>query len=341
VSWETNTTLNEITERLRNAGRVLVLTHQKPDGDAAGAALAVCRALETIDEAPGRAATPWFAGPIPDWLKQIAGATRWRSVERDGLPDAASFGAVLVVDTGSWNQLEHFEALLRPLAEHTIVVDHHRNGNAEIAGARYIDTAAAAVCEPVAELCGLLLGVGPAELPREIAEPLYLGIATDTGWFKHSNVTPRGLHLAADLIEGGVRHAMLYELTEQQDRASRFRVMARAFASLEVEADGRVAFMTITRADVAEAHAGPGETGGIADQALGIKGVLVSALMSETDDGRVKVSLRSKEDERAVDVNEVAQLLGGGGHARAAGARITGSVAEAKARILDAIAAQL
>jgi phosphoesterase RecJ-like protein len=119
---------------------------------------------------------------------------------------------VVIVDTGSWSQLHDYRPWIDAQHDKTALIDHHLSGNAEVSPRRLIDTGAAAACEIVAGLCVPLLGPGFArDLPREVAEPLYLGLATDTGWFRHSNVTPAVMRLAADLLEAGVDHERLIE----------------------------------------------------------------------------------------------------------------------------------
>ncbi len=342
-SWTTSSTLEEIAAWLKDAGRVLLLTHTKPDGDAIGSTVAVARALEQCDGAPGRNATVWYAGPLPSWTKLLGNTTKIKTVEADGAPDPANFGGCIVLDTGAWNQLEPYADSVRGFEGRVAVVDHHLQGDADVAPMRVLDTKAGAVCETAAELCRLLLGLESLrDLPKDIATPLYLGIATDTGWFRFSNVSPRTMRIAADLIEAGAEPARLYSITEQRDGLSRYKLMSRALSSLELFDRGRVAVMALSTADMHAAHAGPGDSGGFADQPLSIESVAVSVLLIEVEAGkgqpaRVKMSLRSKDCDEPVDVNVVAQKFGGGGHARAAGARADGSLQEVWKRIIEAL----
>ena len=223
-----------------------------------------------------------------------------------------------------------------------IVVDHHAHGDADVAAARHVDTTAAAVCEPVADVCVDLLGCGsPAELPIEIAEPLYLGIATDTGWFRYSSVTPRTFRLAGDLVAAGVDHNRLFRIVEQNDSAGRLRVIGRALGGMQFVGDGRVALMPISRQDIEACNATLDDTGGFADLPLGITKVQAVAILVELETGLVKVSFRSKAGEQALDVNAVAKGFDGGGHVHAAGAKIHAPLGEATQRVGEALAAAL
>lgn len=336
--WTCNIDAQEVAGALREAARVVILTHSKPDGDAVGAAVAAARTLRLI----GVEATPVFTGP---WVHAFDEIIEDTPVLHSGVEsiDAGALGdpdLVLIVDTGSWSQVADARSFLQIRAERTIVVDHHLQGDADIASRRLIDPTAPAACEIIARVCAHLLETDAPSLPRDVAEPLYLGLATDTGWFRHSNVTPRSMRLAGDLLEAGVRHPRIFQIVEQRDRVQRLLLMARALASLELHADERVALMTLTPDDFEACGAGPEDTGGFSDKPLAAESVLVGAMCIAFDDEQTKVSLRSKtgpDGRPSVDVNEVARALGGGGHAQAAGVKINAPIEEARRRLLSAL----
>lgn len=348
--WTTTTDAEALAAWLDGFGRVLVVTHTKPDGDAIGSTLAVTRAINIKAKragVPGRVAVPCFAGVMPSWTESIVKNTKTLH-EEQGLPDAKKFDAVLITDTGSWQQVDELSDLVRTLEPNAAIVDHHRQGDPDMAQRRLIETTAAAVVQPIARVCCAILGAeSPADLPLEVAEPLYLGLATDTGWFRHSNVSPEVFTLAAQLLSVGVDHASLYERVQMQDRASRARLLGRALSNMEILDEGRVALLPLSVRDMHDCRAGPGDTGGLTDPALAIAGVRVAVALNEvhlgSDEGdtgptnHVKLSLRSKAGEDFVDVSEIARQLGGGGHAQAAGARIEGTIAEARAKLLGAL----
>jgi len=335
----------------------VVLTHVKPDGDAVGSSLALVRALNTPAPwaAPDRAQA-WYFGPPPPWLRAIAGTTPIRLIDKEGIPEVDGLDAVMVVDTGSWSQLEAVHEWLAPKRAITGLVDHHMQGDPEVAAMRHIATDSAAACQPVAELCRLILGAASLSgLPKNVAEPLYLGLATDTGWFRHSNVSRAVMTTAGDLLEAGADHVNLYQKTEQQETLSRLKLLGRALASLELHDEDRLAVMMLTKKDFAACSAQPGESGGFVDYSQTIPTVLVTCLLSEAlpgDYGKsaageaantgplTKVSLRSKPGENAVDVNIVAKALGGGGHIRAAGARAALTLEQTRAVVVKQVGLQ-
>ncbi|MEM9065756.1 MAG: DHH family phosphoesterase [Planctomycetota bacterium] len=348
--WTPTATAPQIANWLNRFGRILIVTHAKPDGDALGSTLAITRALNLRAKnagVPGRVATPWYSGVMPTWADSVFGDTRTEHTD-DGLPHQAKFDAVLVCDTGSWNQVDVLGDVVRSLTPNVAIVDHHRQGNPDMGETRLLETHAAAAAQPAADIACAILGTEDrAKLPASIAEPLFLGLATDTGWFRHSSVDAGVFSMASDLMKAGVDADALYRLVYQQDRASRPKLLGRALSNMELLDNGRVALLPISIQDMHDCHAGPGDTGGLTDPALAIATVKVAIAMTEVHLGadehtanpghHVKLSLRSKVSDDFVDVSEVAQRLGGGGHSQAAGARVEGTIADARHRVLEAL----
>ncbi len=341
AKWETSTTAPEIAARLRSARRVVCLTHSKPDGDAAGSTLALARTLTKL----GVEAPIWYVGPAPRWLDELAGGAKVH-IGKPGVPLTPTAtgqpepDSVAVMDTGSWSQLAEVAPWLKGLHDRTVVMDHHLHGDGDVAPRKLIDSKCASTTQVITPVCCELLGCRPEELPTPIAEAIYLGLATDTQWFKLSNVSAPVLTLGAALLTAGVNHTKLYETIEQRDAASRWRLLGRALSSLELHDNGRAALMRISLRDFEECGADRNDTSGFADMVLHIATVRVAIVVSESDvkpgDPPItKVSARSKPGPDAMDVNALTMKLGGGGHARAAGAKLVGvSAEEARQRIL-------
>lgn len=334
--WRTTASLEQISARLISARRIAVFTHSKPDGDAVGSALALTRALAAL----GKHAIAVFLTPWSDRFNAVVRDTpviieheRWTDHE-----ELRDIDTAVIVDTGSWSQLADARPWLEPRAADTIILDHHAHGDPGVAPARYIDTAAAAACEIIAALCARLLGIdAPARFPLPVAEALYLGIATDTGWFRYSNTTAQTLRLAADLIDAGVDHNALYRAIEQSDKASRLLLIGRALHSIRFVHNNTIAIMTITLRDIAETGADMEEVGGFTDLPQSVASVRSVAVLVELEPNLIKVSFRSKAGDDSVDVNLAAQQLGGGGHKHAAGAKIKRPLPEAINAVLDAL----
>jgi phosphoesterase RecJ-like protein len=334
-SWESNVDIPAIADRLRESNRTAILTHAKPDGDAIGSTLALARALARL----GKHAGLIYLGPFPERFTPLVCDTPVIH-EHPGCwdePALQDVDCVAILDTGSWNQLAGARPWLEPRADHAIIIDHHAHGDPEIADHRLIHTSAAAAAELSAEICCDLLAVAPNDLPVSIAQPLYLGLATDTGFFRHSSVTPNTMRLAADLIDAGVDHNALYRLVSQNDDISRLKLVTRALNNMQLFANNTVAVITISKQDIAETAVAADDTGGLADLPLSVASVQAVAVITEAEPALSKVSFRSKAGDNHIDVNALARTFSGGGHVHAAGARIPLPLAEARDLVVAAL----
>jgi phosphoesterase RecJ-like protein len=341
MSYETNTTVDAIARELRAAKRVLVTTHQKPDGDALGSVLAVVRACQAV----GVAAEGWVVDPCEGNLRSFEGTTVVRHVHprRAELP-ADDFDLTVLVDTGAWTQLEVLAPWLRARTERVIGLDHHARGDA-VAARRVVDVGCGSCTALLARLVdamGVPLASGADERGRcSIAEALYMGLATDTGWFRFPNARAAEFALAARLLEAGVDKDAMYQQIEQSSRAERVELQACALSSLEMVAGGRIALMRLRAADFADTGAMLEETAGIVNIPMEIAAVRASVLaVEDTQAGVIKLSFRSKPADESgsfIDVNELAARFGGGGHIHAAGAKQQGTLDEVIARVRSAV----
>ena len=341
TEYASNTSIAQAADWLAAADSVTITTHFKPDGDAVGSSLALARTLTRLD--PDRHVELWYAGALPDFLAEIAGKTPARHLDTTPPTEADRPDAIVIVDTGSWSQLEFVREFVTGRSDRSLIIDHHLRGDAAIADRRIVDASAPAAAQIVAHLCCRLLDVPANGLPVDIATPLYLGIATDTGWFRHSNTTPAMFRLVADLLEAGVASTDLYRIIEQRDRVSRLRLFGRALSKLEMHNRNTIALVMLDDQDFKDTGGTSGDTGGFADRMLAVESVQVAVVLTESKDHTgtpvTKISLRSKPGPDEVDVNRVAGTLGGGGHARAAGARLPKSLTETREAVLAALAA--
>ena len=352
-NYESTSTAVALAARLRDARSVVILTHAKPDGDAIGSVVALHRTLERIGVRP----VSIVMGPLEPALIATAGNTPLRRLERDGPPPEEP-DVIVVVDTGSWSQLEPIAAWLRPRVTKTIGVDHHRRGD-DVAGAgRIVEPSCASTTQalvPVIEALGVSIDVAgngaPSSMPAErIATPLYMGLATDSGWFRFSNADAAVFALASRLVAAGARKEWLYATLEQNARPARLALTARALASLRLVDHDRIALMTLSCDDYAQCAGGPEDVGGVVNEPMVLATVRVAVLVSQHEPGTTRVSFRSKPgvDERmadverrseaTIDVNAIAAKLGGGGHVQAAGAKLSMSLPEAVKAVEAALA---
>jgi phosphoesterase RecJ-like protein len=326
----------QIIDALARCRRVLVTTHVRPDGDALGTAAAMVLAMRKV----GIEAEVLLLSHLP---RKYAFAFRenhvvYHDVEGGWPADFsfARFDALLVVDTGTWSQLPGLQERIANWDVPKLVVDHHLTQQ-DWATAKLVVTEAAAAGEIAAEL----LERWGVPLDGPIASALFLAIASDTGWFQFSNTRPYTMRLAARLMEAGVDTDRVYQLLYQNERAERVALQARALRSLELLAGGRLAVMTIRKSDFDETGADVPDTENLINVPLQIATVEVSLLVTEPKvpgSGPVRVSLRSKGE---VDVATFAEQFGGGGHARASGLKLDGTLAAAHDRVVSAMERRL
>lgn len=345
-TYESNVSVADVAGALRQASRVLVTTHAKPDGDALGSVLAIVRTCAAI----GVDASGWLVGPFEPSLVSLAAPTPVELVDpkRPRLP-GDGFDLVVIVDTGAWSQLETLAPWLRPRVDLAIGLDHHARGDC-VAARRIVDATCGScttLLARVVDALGVPFATGADARGRgSIAEALYLGLATDTGWFRHQNARAPEFALAARLVESGVDKDHLIERIELSHREARLRIEVRALESVQFvpvaggEGGDAVALMRLCARDFADTGATLEETSGVVNLPMVVGRVRGSVLLLESEPGLVKVSLRSKPRDdagRMIDVNALAARFGGGGHVHAAGARIKGTLDEAEAQIRAAI----
>ncbi len=340
--YVSNASMVELAKAIRGARRLLVTTHAKPDGDALGSVCAVLRCCRAL----GIEAEGWITGPFEPNLLSFAGDDPIVRVDPKSprLP-GEGFDLVAIVDTGAWSQVEAMEPWLRPRVEDAIGFDHHARGD-RVAARRVVDVGWGSTTGLLSELVAELdvdLSYGADSRGRgSVAEAIWLGLATDTGFFRFPNAREREFALAARLVAAGVDKDRILAIVEQSSRPQRLAIEARALASVAYLAEGAVATMAVSRRDLDETGARPEELSGIVQLPMGVGAVRAVVFAVETEPGLVKLSFRSKprdEAGRMLDVNEVAARFGGGGHVHAAGARIRGSLEDAMRQVAEAIRA--
>lgn len=308
--------------RLRQAKRVLVVSHTAPDGDAIGSALAAAEIVRTL----GGSAVVLSHDPFPSSLAFLPGLDRvlvQTAMPRDW-PDA--YDLVLVLECPELDRTG-FEA---ELGRHPILsIDHHVT-TVPYGEINYLDPKAPAVGEMllrVADAAGVVV-------TPETATCLYTALVTDTGDFRYSNATPRAFAAAARLVEAGARpHAIAEELWGHTP-ARVIRLKAATLSTLELLAGGRIAMISCDRAMLERTGAAAADTENLINIPRSIDGVEVAVLLKDFKPGSVRVSLRSRD---RVDVQAVAARFGGGGHRAAAGCAVPGTLAQARETIVAAL----
>lgn len=334
--YRSTCTIAVLAARVRAATHIAVVSHAKPDGDAAGSVLAVARALRHIGKRVDAVLTPPVDGNILSLAApgEVIIADRWQP--------AATIDLAVLVDTGSWGQVEPLDGWLRTMAGRVIGLDHHGRGD-EIAGDRVVDTSMASATQLATKLIDELavpLVAQPGSARHSIAEAIFAGLATDTGWFRFQSAGSEVFTLGARLLAVGVDKESLYQRLEENGRPARLGAMARALASLSFHCNSGATIMSITGDDFVHSGASTEDVGGIVNIPLAIGSVCLSVVLTEAKPGTTKASFRSKpapDGSPCVNVSDLAARWGGGGHALAAGAKFPCGIGEARAIVTRAV----
>ncbi|HKQ63089.1 MAG TPA: bifunctional oligoribonuclease/PAP phosphatase NrnA [Candidatus Polarisedimenticolaceae bacterium] len=311
-------------QRLIDGARQFVLvTHINPDGDALGSQFGLGAFLlergarvRIVDQDPVPAALRFIAQPALE--VEVYDAARHDAA-------LAATELVVLVDNSAPDRLGRMEPVMRRLAGRTLCIDHHPARDVPWAHA-LIDAGSCATTAMIYELtrrCGWRPSAAAAEA-------LYVGLATDTGFFRFNSTSADAHEIAAALLRLGVEPARSFREIYERNSAAFTRLLGLGLARLRMDAGGAVASVQLDRALIEAAQAQDVDPSEITTPLLAIDGVLVAALFRELPDGRIKVSLRSKGE---LDVHGLAAEFGGGGHRNASGIVVEGR--------LEAVAAQV
>ncbi|NGO39487.1 bifunctional oligoribonuclease/PAP phosphatase NrnA [Limisphaera ngatamarikiensis] len=310
-----------ILEVLREAQRICVVGHVRPDGDCIGSQLALALALE----AQGRQVTCWNEDAVPE---------KYRFLDPEGRIQkphpGETFDCVVATDSASLERLG--PGVLAGITERRclINIDHH------VSNTRYGDINWVVPRQPsTGELIHRLLRAARWPITPPIADCLFTAISTDTGSFQYPTTLPSTYHVAGELVARGANLARICHEVYQSFPLTRVRLLKRVYSRFRLTANDQIAYCWISRADIARSGANPADTEGLIDHLRAIEPVVVACLFEEYEPGVVRVSLRSKSDQ--VDVGAVAAQFGGGGHPAAAGARIPGTPLSVRRRVLAAL----
>ena len=306
------------------AGRLVALsTHMNADGDGCGSESALARLLAQ------RGMTSRIVNPTP-WPALFDFLLGDAAVDETARGSAALAGIdlLLVVDISDVKRLGNLTESVRRLTIPKIVIDHHIASDDPAGDIVLTDTTACATGELVYDLaCELDLEITP-----EIARSLYAAILTDTGGFRYSNTTPRSHAIAADLLSHGVDPEEMYQRVYASAPAGRVRLLAEVLSSLGVDERCGVAWLTMGAGSLERYGVRSEDLDGIVEHARSISGTRMAIFFRDLGYGKVKISFRSTGD---VDVNRFARGFGGGGHAKASGALVPGTLDDVRDRVVS------
>lgn len=310
-------TLDSILEEIKKANKIVIITHENPDGDAIGSSLAMKLALKQMGKEADLI--------VPEFPKEFEFLPGAEEIKKES--DIGEYDLAIALDCASIKLLNGCTKFFDN-AKIKIVIDHH-SSNSMFADYNYVDQDAPACCQ----LLLVVFGYFNIEVTKEIGTCILAGIITDTGGFRYDGVTAETFRFVSELCEKGIKVSKVYQQVFASKTRAKFELHRIALNRLEFLEDGKVTYTYITKADEESVDAKNGDYDGIVENGRDVEGVEVSVFLRETEKG-IKVSLRSKD---YVNVSEVATMFGGGGHIRAAGCTIQGNIEQVKNQILNRV----
>lgn len=304
--------LAQVLQEIQQRRRFLVTSHARPDGDAIGSTLALAQILRKM----GKSAEIVLGDPVPLLYHPLPGSeTIVRSSQVNGDYDAV---IILECDSVQRTRLHGLEN------QFLINIDHHASSR-PFANINWIDPSAVAT----AELIFRLAQAAQVKITPEIATCLYTAVLTDTGAFCYAPTNACTFELAKFLVEHGADPGKIAQSVYFSSPMSKMCLLGAALSRLE--RDGEIAWMSVTRHDMERFGALEEDCEGLVNYALSIAGIEVAIFFREVAHERIRVSIRSKG---AVNVSDIAQKFGGGGHECAGGFSTEGPVEESVKRVL-------
>jgi phosphoesterase RecJ-like protein len=300
----------QVLKLLEPGMRVALMTHVNADGDGAGSEIALWHLLTRR----GVRAAITNPTPFPErfgfLLDKAAGADKSPS----GVKYLERADAIVVLDIADLDRLGHLSRVVAKAKIPVACIDHH-------------------LSDGTGELVYDLARSARWELTPQVARALYVAILTDTGGFRFSNTTPRTLQVAAHLLERGLDAEQIYREVYASEPEGKIRLLGEVLETLVVEPGHQLAWVTVPPGAMQRHGVDASDLDGVVEFARAVRGVDLAILFRELANGRIKVSFRSVGD---VDVAKMAESFGGGGHRRAAGASLEGTLDEVQARVLEA-----
>lgn len=314
---------------LTRGTRVALSTHLNADGDGCGSEAALARLLAQ------RGMHVRIVNPTP-WPELF------RFLLGDDVEDASPLGAaalegidlLLVLDINDVRRLGVLADAVRSLAVPIGVIDHHVPGEEPVGHVTYADTTACATGELIFDLARTLgLRITPA-----IAESLYCALLTDTGGFRFSNTSPRAHAVAAALLAAGVAPEAMYRRIYAQVKPARLHLLREALGTLRIDESIGLSWISLAHEVVQGTGATTDDVDGLVEHPRSVAGTRLALLFRDLGHGKVKVSFRSTGN---VDAQDLARQFGGGGHVKASGALVVGTLEDVESRVIAAARAYL
>jgi phosphoesterase RecJ-like protein len=301
---------------LNNPARVVITTHQKPDGDAMGSSLAMYHFLSLLGHSCTVISPTNWAGFL-NWMPGCEKVVDFETRKTTASSTIAAADYVFCLDFNTLARIKNMEPVLLASQASLILIDHHQQPQAEVFAYGVSDTSKSSTCEMVFDF---IVSSGYGSLINEaIAECLYTGVMTDTGSFRFPIVTASVHRMVAHLKDAGLKHHLVHEHIYDNYLENRLRFIGHVLLNrMDVIYELNTVVISVPKSDLARYDIQTGDTEGLVNYPLSIQGIKLAAIVIDRDEER-KWSFRSKGK---FDVNQFARShFEGGGHRNAAGGR--------------------
>lgn len=312
-------TLDNILVEIQKADKIVIMAHETPDGDAVGSMLSMYLALKKLNKS-----VDVITKDFPRTFNFLPGANEVKKTS-----EVENYDLAIALDCTDLKRLvgrEYFEK-----AKKTIVIDHHST-NTMFGDINFVNPVSPACCEILAGIFSYF----DIDIDSDIGSCILTGIITDTGGFKYASVTPETFEFTAELLRKGVNVSDIYQRVLETKTRSSFELLKISTNRLELLEDGKVAFTYIDKKDEEAVNAEPGDHEGIVENGRSIEGVKISIFIRQKDEDLYKVSMRTGNGSN-INVSNICYIFGGGGHPRAAGAVVQGTVEQVKEKLMKEV----
>ncbi len=310
--------------------KIAIIMHKSPDGDALGSSLAMKHYLEKL----GHTVTVLSPNAYPDFLKWMPGNKSVIDFEKTPTvanQAIAKADIIVFLDFNSLKRIGGLDKTVNKSKAFRLVIDHHPEPE-NFADIIFHDSGASSTAELVYDFINML--GDNKKINKDIANCLYAGIMTDTGSFRFASTTAHTHDVVADLMRHGAEANKIHRFIDDNNRDIRLRLLGYAvMEKMKIFPDFATGFITLTQSELKRFDYKDGDTEGLVNEPISVKGIVFSALFTELKDGEIKISFRSKDK---FDVNKFARKhFNGGGHLNAAGGRSDLSMDETILKFLN------
>lgn len=311
---------SEIVSILKENNDFAIVSHTSPDGDSMGSMLGLYNLLKEN----GKNSDVFIDGELPRRYSFLPGFNQIKQIHESN----SKYNILIVLDCGDIERLGNCKELINK-AGVIINIDHHIS-NGRFGDINYVDIKASSTGEILYELTK----TNNINISKESAECLYTAILTDTGGFKYSNTTPKTFSICGELIEKSINFPEITNKIYDTKTIPQVKLLSMVTSTLEMHLDKRAALLYLTKDMIMDSGAREEDASEFVNIARDIEDVEVGILLKQINEGEFRASLRSKN---WADVRAVAEIFGGGGHIRAAGCTIKGSLDEVKKKLINEI----